>query len=219
MSIATENFIKKVYQYEINEGFDSRPGSVAKSLGISNAAVTDIARKLARKNLLIYEKYRELKLTDEGKKLALKVIRKHRLWETFLHEIFNLSLHEIHREAELLEHQTSDFLADKISQFLDNPLFDPHGDPIPNVKGEVRFDDENITLTRTKEGTHYIITRLLSLDKELFEICSINNINIGSKLAVNKQFAENEMTEIELYGKKLLLNKDFTKKIYVKEII
>ena len=219
MSIATENFIKKVYQYEINEGFDSKPGSVAKSLGISNAAVTDIARKLAKKNLLIYEKYRELKLTDEGKKLALNVIRKHRLWETFLHKILNLSLHEIHREAELLEHQTSDFLADKISQFLDNPLFDPHGDPIPTVKGEVSFDDENIILTRTKEGTHYIITRLLSLDKELFEFCNTNKIKIGSRLTVKKLLSDNEMIEIELESTKLLLNKDFTNKIYVKEII
>ncbi len=219
MSIATENFIKKVYQYEINEGFDSKPGSVAKSLGISNAAVTDIARKLAKKNLLIYEKYRELKLTDEGKKLALNVIRKHRLWETFLHKILNLSLHEIHREAELLEHQTSDFLANKISQFLDNPLFDPHGDPIPTVKGEVSFDDENIILTRTKEGTHYIITRLLSLDKELFEFCNTNKIKIGSRLTVKKLLSDNEMIEIELESTKLLLNKDFTNKIYVKEII
>lgn len=219
MSIATENFIKKVYQYQFNEGFNSKPGTVARSLGISNAAVTDIARKLAKKNLLIYKKYQELKLTEEGRKLALNVIRKHRLWETFLHKIFNLSLHEIHREAEQLEHQTSDFLAEKISHYLDNPKYDPHGDPIPTLNGEVNFDDENIILTKVKENCYYKISRLLSFDKELFEFCNENKINVGTNVFVKRQLTQNEMTEIELNNTKLLLNKDITDKIFVKEII
>src|SRR3989304_9227700 len=99
MSVSTENFVKIIYLFEQNQGFDTKPGSIAKGLGITNAAATDMSRKLAGKKLIYYEKYHQLKLTAEGKKMALKVIRRHRLWETFLYTTLNLTLHEIHREA------------------------------------------------------------------------------------------------------------------------
>ena len=94
-----------------------------------------------------YKKYKELQLTEKGTKKALLVIRKHRLWEAFLHKTFDMSLHDIHREAELLEHETSDFLANKISEYLGNPKFDPHGDPIPNASGEIVSKDTSVSLS------------------------------------------------------------------------
>ncbi len=133
MSVSVENFIKTVYHLNENGEKDTKPGSIASELNISNAATTDMSRKLARKNLIYYQKYKPILLTAKGQKMALSVIRKHRLWETFLFENFNLSLDEIHREAELLEHQTSDFLADKIEELLGMPKVDPHGTPIPNL--------------------------------------------------------------------------------------
>ncbi|MDX1317419.1 MAG: metal-dependent transcriptional regulator, partial [Xanthomarina gelatinilytica] len=137
MSVAIENFVKAIYKNDNNDSNDTKPGNIAKKLGISNAAATDMAKKLASKNLLQYEKYQSLQLTDEGTKMALNVIRKHRLWEALLFKLFDMSLHEIHRESELLEHATSNFLADRISEYLGNPKFDPHGDPIPNANGEI----------------------------------------------------------------------------------
>lgn len=133
MSVSVENFIKTIYHLNEHAEKDTKPGSIAHELKISNAATTDMARKLSLKNLIHYQKYKPILLTPKGQKLALSVIRKHRLWETFLFEKFNLSLVEIHREAELLEHQTSDFLADKIEEFLGRPTIDPHGTPIPNL--------------------------------------------------------------------------------------
>ena len=132
MSVAIENFVKAIYNNDIQDHHNTKPGNIAKKLGISNAAATDMAKKLASKNLLQYEKYQALQLTEEGTKMALNVVRKHRLWESLLFKMFDMSLHEIHREAEFLEHETSDFLANKISEYLGNPKFDPHGDPIPN---------------------------------------------------------------------------------------
>jgi len=188
MSVATENFIKAIYKSKINHVTDTKPGNIAKLLGVSSAAATDMAKNLASKNLINYEKYKALELTKEGELLALKVIRKHRLWEAFLHKTFDMSLHEIHREAELLEHETSDFLANKISAYLGNPKFDPHGDPIPNENGDITTKDTSISLSKTKENQTYTISRLMSDDKEFFDFCALNHIKYGNQIIVIKQF-------------------------------
>jgi DtxR family Mn-dependent transcriptional regulator len=216
MSASTENFVKTIYQFQHNIKADTRSGSIARALGISNAAATDMARKLSDRNLINYEKYQPLHLTEEGEKMALHVIRKHRLWETFLYRTFHLSLHEIHQEAELLEHLTSDFLTEKISDFLGHPEFDPHGDPIPNANGRVSSGKGNILLSLAEPGHVYEITRISSSDIEFFEFCKINKLTMGSSITLEKQFTGSKMTEILNGGYKLLLHLDFTSNIYVK---
>ena len=218
MSVAIENFVKAIYNHDIQDHHDTKPGNIAKKLGISNAAATDMAKKLASKDLLHYEKYQALQLTDKGTKMALNVVRKHRLWEALLFKMFDMSLHEIHREAELLEHETSDFLANKISEYLGNPKFDPHGDPIPNADGEITTEDTSISLSNAKEGTHYIISRLMSDDKEFFDFCSQNGLKYGNAITVTKQFGKNKMTQISINNSTILLNEDFSNIIYVNEI-
>ena len=218
MSVAIENFVKAIYKNNKNDSNNTKPGNIAKKLGISNAAATDMAKKLAAKNLLNYEKYQALQLTEEGTKMALNVIRKHRLWEALLFKMFDMSLHEIHREAELLEHETSNFLADKISEYLGNPKFDPHGDPIPNAAGEITTIDTSIALSNTQEGKKYSIARLMSDDKEFFDFCALNGIKYGNTIVVTKQFNKNKMTQITINNNHIVLNEDFTKIIYVNEI-
>ena len=216
MSIAVENFVKAIYKNQKNRSFDTKPGNIAKKLGISNAAATDMAKKLAEKDLIDYKKYQALQLTEKGTKMALGVIRKHRLWEAFLFKIFNMSLHDIHREAELLEHQTSDFLANKISAYLGHPKFDPHGDPIPNAEGEITTKDTSIPLSVAQEGHEFIISRLMSDDKEFFDFCAQNGIKYGNSIRVIKQFSNN-MTQISIESKTILLNQEISKIIYVDE--
>ncbi|WP_298900929.1 metal-dependent transcriptional regulator [uncultured Psychroserpens sp.] len=217
MSIAIENFVKAIYKNDKHDTQDTKPGNIAKKLGISNAAATDMAKKLAAKDLLNYEKYQALKLTDKGTKMALNVVRKHRLWEAFLFKMFDMSLHDIHREAELLEHQTSDLLAEKISEYLGHPKFDPHGDPIPNADGEITTEDTSISLSDAIEGKTYTIARLMSDDKEFFDFCAQNQIKYRNTLTVSKQFIANKMTQISIGSNTIVLNEDFTKIIYVDE--
>ncbi len=217
VSVATENFIKTVYKLEEGEGSGTRTGSIARALGITNAAATDMARKLSEKKLLDYEKYRELKLTDSGKKLALNIVRRHRLWETFLHQVLGLSLHEIHREAESLEHQTSDFLAEKISLFLGNPLTDPHGDPIPVKRGEIPEED-SILLSAAQPGNEYEIIRMTSSDKEYFDFCHSNRLGVGASVLVKKQYRKSRMTELEVGRTRLLLNAEIAGTLHVKKL-
>lgn len=219
VSVASENFIKAVYKFENREGWNTKPGSIAKELGITNAAATDMARKLALKRLIDYQKYKELKLTPAGKKVALNVVRKHRLWETFLHQVFGLSMHEIHQEAELLEHLTSDFLTEKISLFLGNPATDPHGDPIPDEMGIIRINDNGVNLSQAVPGKEYEICRLSGSDKEFFDFCRSNHLTIGSVLKVKKQYHKNKMTEIEVNSVRLVLHRDLAIFIYVNEFV
>lgn len=215
MSASTENFIKVVYQFQHNVGFDTKPGSIAKALKITNAAATDMARKLAEKDLIEYQKYKKLYLTSKGEKLALSVIRKHRLWETFLHKTLGLGLHEIHREAEMLEHQTSDFLAEKLNEFLDNPDVDPHGDPIPEVSGRINPTSNSINLSLAKPEEIYQVNRLFSSDEEFFSFCKSNNIEVGTNLTVVKQYPANKIIEIQIEQTKLLLSEEFAIKITI----
>ncbi|WP_047549580.1 metal-dependent transcriptional regulator [Psychroserpens sp. Hel_I_66] len=217
MSVAIENFVKAIYKNEKHDIKDTKPGNIAKKLGISNAAATDMAKKLAAKDLLNYEKYQELQLTEKGTKMALNVVRKHRLWEAFLFKMFDMSLHDIHREAEILEHQTSDLLAEKISEYLGHPKFDPHGDPIPNANGEITTEDTSISLSEAIEGKTYMISRLMSDDKEFFDFCDQNQIKYRNTLTVSKQFVTNKMTQISIGSNTIVLNEDFTKIIYVDE--
>lgn len=218
MSVAIENFVKAIYNNEKQDITNTKPGNIASKLGISSAAATDMAKKLDAKGLLNYQKYKALKLTKEGEKIALNVIRKHRLWESLLFQMFDMSLHEIHREAELLEHQTSDFLTEKISEYLGHPKFDPHGDPIPNANGKITTKDTSIALINANENQDYIIARLMSTDKEFFEFCAINGIKYGNKLTVKKQFQNSKMTQITINTNTIVLNKDFTQIIYVNKL-
>ncbi|WP_299883934.1 metal-dependent transcriptional regulator [uncultured Lacinutrix sp.] len=218
MSVAIENFVKAIYKNNNNDSNNTKPGNIAKKLGISNAAATDMAKKLATKDILHYEKYKALKLTKKGEKMALNVVRKHRLWEAFLYKTFDMSLHDIHREAELLEHETSNFLANKISEYLGNPKFDPHGDPIPNENGEITTTNTSIALSKTIENKEYVISRLMSDDKEFFDFCTQNGLKYGNTILVTKQFSSNKMTQISINNNTIVLNQDFTNIIYVDEI-
>ncbi len=214
MSVAIENFVKQIYKFRQQTGYDTKPSSVAKKLGITSAATTDMAKKLATKGLLNYAKYQELELTSEGEKMALKVIRKHRIWECLLFKLFDLSLHEIHREAEFLEHETSDFLADKIHEYLGFPDFDPHGDPIPDNEGKLPVVDNMSALSEVVEG-EYQIVRLQSDDKEFFDFCTLHGLINGALIQVEKQFLKTGMTQIKAQGMMIVLNQEFSSLIQV----
>jgi len=216
MSASTENFLKTIYCFRKLEARDTKPGSIAKALGISNAAATDMAKKLSVRKLVLYEKYHPLNLTDEGEKIALQIIRKHRLWETFLHRTFGMSLLEIHREAELLEHQTSDYMADKLWEYLGKPDSDPHGDPIPDVEGKIHLHQDNLVLYKADVNVLYEIKRLINRDEEFFQFCKGNGIEIGTELRVVKHYSKNKLTEILIRDQRILIPQEFSGLVYVR---
>ena len=218
MSVATENFVKAIYQFSKHSEYDTKPSSVAKKLGITSAAATDMSKKLALKGLLDYKKYQELKLTAEGELMALRIVRKHRIWESLLFKILDLSLHEIHQEAELLEHETSDFLAEKIHEYLGFPDFDPHGDPIPDINGKFPDLKDSVALSKAVVNKNYRISRLQSDNKEFFDFCAEHKLTNGELITVEKQFEKTQMTQVKVNGVTLLLNYNFTSLIQISNV-
>jgi len=213
MTVSTENFIKTIYH--LNENDEAKTGIIARELQITHAATTDMANKLAKKELIHYEKYKALKLTENGEKYALKIIRKHRLWEMFLYKIFNLSLEEIHIEAELLEHQTSDFLLNKIDEYLNFPQFDPHGDPIPDKFGKLTINENSIKLNEAIENSHYQIVRLNSSETNFCEVCKNNHLKISTNIEVLKNYSS--MIELKIDQKIIIIPISISQFIHIKK--
>ncbi len=138
LSFTEENYLKSIYtlQHRSDAGAVS-VNEIAERMHTKPATVTDMLRKLSEKELIHYEKYKKIQLTDSGIRHALQILRKHRLWETFLHDKLRFSWDEVHEVAEQLEHIHSEQLIERLDEFLGFPTYDPHGDPIPNDAGEI----------------------------------------------------------------------------------
>lgn len=139
LSFTEENYLKALLKITIdNNVVEVGTNELASHLDVKPATVTDMLKKLKEKNLINYEKYGKISLNDKGRKIALEILRKHRLWETFLYQKLDFNWDEVHEIAEQLEHIKSAKLINKLDAFLDFPQFDPHGDPIPTEQGEIK---------------------------------------------------------------------------------
>lgn len=151
LSQSEENYLKAIYkitQKSADQTVNTK--SISEELGTSPASVTDMVKKLADKKLLTHEKYYGVVLTKEGQKTAITLLRKHRLWEVFLHDKLEFAWDEVHDVAEQLEHIKSIQLIERLDEFLGFPKFDPHGDPIPNEHGSFTYRNQ-VSLSSIRE--------------------------------------------------------------------
>lgn len=136
ISLTEENYLKSIYSLNIsNEGLGVSTTRLSEHLNNKAASVTDMLKRLSDKKLIHYKKYKAVTLTKQGEKMAISVVRKHRLWEVFLMEKLKFRWDEVHEMAEQLEHIKSDELIERLDEYLGKPQYDPHGDPIPDAKG------------------------------------------------------------------------------------
>jgi DtxR family Mn-dependent transcriptional regulator len=161
---AHEDYLKAVYTLE-NSGIEVSNSALANHLGVAPASATNMVKKLAELGLLTYEPYQNIALTESGRKVALEVLRHHRLLELYLHDKLNLSWDQVHAEAEKLEHVLSETLEDAMAAALGNPTVDPHGDPIPSKDGYVQ-DVGGILLSAGELNTVYRVVRVLVQDSD-----------------------------------------------------
>lgn len=185
-STSAENYIKSIYHLQEQEGMVTT-NELAAALKTKPASVTDMMKKLKTKKLLHYEPYRGFRLTQEGNKVALHIIRRHRLWEYFLAEKLKFTWDEVHEVAEELEHVTNKKLIDKLDEFLGFPRVDPHGDPIPDANGKIKLS-KKIGLTELPLHTVAIVSSVSDHSSEILELLEHKNISIGTKLEVKKKF-------------------------------
>ena len=139
LTFSEENHIKSIFHLSVSSEDGVSTNSIAENLNTKASSVTEMLKKLSEKRLIVYKKYHGAQLTEFGRKTALNIIRKHRLWEVFLVEKLNFKWDEVHDIAEQLEHIQSEKLTNQLDKFLDFPTHDPHGDPIPNTAGFIKF--------------------------------------------------------------------------------
>ena len=195
-TVSEENYIKSIYHLQ-QHARNVTTNELADRLNTKPASVTDMLKKLQAKKLLDYEKYYGVKLTPEGKKLALDVIRRHRLWENFLVNHLKFGWDEVHEIAEQLEHVQSVSLTDKLDAFMDFPRFDPHGDPIPDSKGKMEILHQ-VNLMQLPVGQLAEISAVGSQHSELLEMLRLKNLQIGSTVKVMQRYSFDQSVEVEI---------------------
>lgn len=178
-SLTIENYVKAIYQIGGGEGTAAATGRLAESLGVSPGTVTSMLKTLSESGLAEYTPYEGARLTDSGRTLALRVLRRHRLIELFLVRTLELSWDEVHEEAENMEHAVSDLLVDRIDAFLGYPACDPHGDPIPKADGTVALSSGK-RLSELTSGQPFRIERVLDQSPEFLRYLSETGLKIGA---------------------------------------
>ena len=165
LSQSVEDYLKVIYQLE-TEGPGATTNNIAEMMEVSSASVTNMLKRLARLNLIEHTSYKGAKLTEAGCKIALEILRHHRLLELYLKEIMGYGWDEVHEEAEKLEHHISEQFEDKIAELLNYPTHDPHGDPIPTKDG-IMPKMALLPLTDASINNQYIIGRVREQESEL----------------------------------------------------
>ncbi|MFD2871314.1 metal-dependent transcriptional regulator [Mucilaginibacter ximonensis] len=181
-TLAEENYLKAIYHLSLND-LSVSTNQIAAALCTKAASVTDMLKKLADKELINYEKYQGVTLTFAGEKIALQIIRRHRLWEYFLVEKLNFRWDEVHEMAEELEHISSVELIDRLDQFMDCPKHDPHGDPIPDKDGNFK-KHELLPVASLKLNETGIISGVRDHSPGFLQYLEKQQLTIGKKIKV-----------------------------------
>lgn len=215
-TLAEENYLKAIYKHAFLSPEGVSTNTLAEELNTKAASVTDMLRKLAEKELINYKKYQGVTLTVRGKRVAINIIRKHRLWEVFLVEKLKFRWDEVHEIAEQLEHINSKELVERLDQYLEYPKFDPHGDPIPDKTGNIKEHKDN-TLDKLNEGDEGNIMGEKEHAPTFLQYLESVKLVLGTKIKVMKHFDFDNSKIIKLNGsQELTVSEMVSKNLYVK---
>ena len=214
-SNSEENYLKTIYHLQTKDD-NVTTNELAGKLQAKPASITDMMKKLKTRKLVNYQPYRGFRLTPEGKKVALSIIRRHRLWEYFLAEKLKFNWDEVHEVAEQLEHVSNKKLVDKLDEFLAYPKFDPHGDPIPDTNGKMEASKQ-ISLSELQINKPAKICYIANQSELLLEHLQEKKIKMDAMIVVKRKFSYDDSLEIKLDNKIMLtISGQLAKNIFVK---
>ena len=185
-SITEENYLKAIYQLSERDTDTISTNAIAAVLNTSAASVTDMLKRLTGKELTVYEPYKGARLSEKGAAIALRLVRKHRLWETFLVDKLQFSWDEVHEIAEELEHIKSDELINRLEAFLGFPRFDPHGDPIPDKNGEME-SRKPFFVSNLQKGQKGVIVGVDEHSTQFLQFLEMLGLTLGTKVEVTER--------------------------------
>lgn len=195
LSESQEDYLKHIFLLSRQEDSVST-NDLSAHLGVKPASVTNMLKKLAKLQLVTHEPYYGVKLTDAGEKVALEVVRHHRLIELYLAEVLGYEWHEVHDEAERLEHIISERFEERIAEQLGHPTHDPHGDPIPSVDLELPKSVDQLPITECKPGEVGVISRVISQDSDFLNMLTRLGLVLRTKIKVLENDAKGTRVQI-----------------------
>lgn len=217
LSRSEEDHLKAIHRL-LQGGTSAGTKDIAERLQIKASSVTVMLKKLASKGLLKHEPYYGVKLTAKGTSTALKLVRKHRLWETFLVQRLGFGWDEVHEVAEQLEHVSSDKLTDSLDDYLGNPAYDPHGDPIPDRSGRI-VPRSTTRLTTCKPGDSVRLAAVSETTDGLLRLLDARGLRIGSQITVHEVHAFDGSIDVRpKSGPGFSLSKDVAQHLQVEAI-
>jgi DtxR family Mn-dependent transcriptional regulator len=214
ISLAEENYLKSIYHLSQAGSKSVLTNELAEAMNTKAASVTDMIKKLSTKEFISYEKYYGVNLTAKGKAVALSVIRKHRLWETFLVEKLAFSWDEVHEVAEQLEHIQSKRLIEKLDEYLGFPKVDPHGDPIPDNKGKIKALQQ-VMLATLKPGADSTIVAVRDSDSHLLKYLDKIGARPGKIIKVIEREEYDGSMEVSINNQRFFLSKEVSENILI----
>ena len=214
-SLTEENYLKGIYKLAGLENGAVTTNAIAEKMNTKAASVTDMLKKLSDKKLINYEKYQGVTLTKKGEKIALNIIRKHRLWEMFLVVKLGFSWDEVHDLAEQLEHINSEKLVEQIDKFLNYPKFDPHGDPIPDSNGKLQIQKSQL-LSTFKKNSVCMVTGVVDHSPAFLQYLAKTELTLGSTLKINEVNDFDRSLQLTISkGKPFFISNEVAKNILV----
>ena len=209
-----EDYLKAIYALSYNNKGAST-NALANHLNMKASSITDMLKKLSDKGWVNYEKYKGATLNMDGKIIALSIVRKHRLWETFLVNKLNFKWDEVHEIAEQLEHIKSNELVDRLDDFLGNPKFDPHGDPIPNKDHEITDSRKRSYLSEVEINKDVIIIGVKDSSAQLLQYLEKENMILGKNIIVLEIHDFDKSLRISINGKELNISERVAQNVLV----
>lgn len=216
-NISQEDYLTTIYR-NLDTAGEIKPNLLAEKLDISNAAVTDMLRKLSRDGFVDYKKYKSIKLTKTGENYAKNMLRRHRLWEVFLHKKLGMSWDKVHSEAEMLEHSSSDEMINLLEKFLGFPEVDPHGYPIPDKKGRIKENTKLIPLTELKTKDEAIVVRANDDVRNLLAYLTKIGIELKKKIEVIDMLEYDGSILLKVDGKDITISRKMAENIFVEKV-
>ncbi len=215
ITLTEENYLKAILSISLMSDDKVSTNEIAEEINTTPASVSDMIKKLEEKKLIRYEKYKGVKLSKKGKSLAISIIRKHRLWETFLVKKLNFEWSEVHEIAEQLEHIKSSELINRLEKFLKYPKFDPHGEPIPSKEG-VMPNIKSTSLDQMKIGFKGHVLGVTIDDKLFLDYLTNLNIRIGTKIEIIQKIEFDKSLKIKIENNQNHISFDVAKNILIK---
>jgi len=218
-SFTEENYLKAIYKLSFEQKMsETTTNAIAEELETRAASVTDMLKKLSDKKLVNYEKYKGVSLSETGKAIALQVVRKHRLWEVFLHDKLDFGWEEVHEIAEQLEHIQSDRLINRLDDYLGNPKNDPHGDPIPDKTGVLAIENY-IPLNKVANGKPCILTGVSDHSISFLKSGEKRGLGIGTALTPGEKNEYDGTLKVNLpNGEQIVIGQKSAAHILVKTL-